>query len=149
MFGQNGKERTLSIIKPNAMKRNVSGLIISRLEKEGFKIVAQKKLLLTKKQSELFYREHLAKPFFDSLTNFMSSGPVLVQVLEKVNAVVGYRTLMGATDPAQAEPGTLRKEFGVNIECNAVHGSDNVESAFREIHFFFTTLDLILEEEKA
>jgi nucleoside-diphosphate kinase len=136
-------ERTLSIIKPDAMRRQVSGLIIDRIEREGFFIVAQKKLLLTKDQARLFYREHSAKPFFDSLSSFMSSFPIVVQVLEKEDAVVQYRSLIGVTDPAQAEEGTLRREFGKSISENAMHGSDSIESAHREISFFFSTLELI------
>ncbi|MDR0571373.1 MAG: nucleoside-diphosphate kinase [Rickettsiales bacterium] len=136
-------EKTLSIIKPDAMKKQISGLIINRIEKEGFVIVAQKKILLTKKQAELFYREHSAKPFFNDLTTHMSSFPIIAQVLEKENAVVSFRTLMGATDPDQAEEGTLRRDFGSNITLNAVHGSDSIESAFREINFFFSYLELI------
>lgn len=140
-------ERTLSMIKPNAVKRGVSGLIIHRLETEGFKIVAQKKIMLTRKLAELFYREHAQKPFFKSLVDFMTSGPIVVQVLEKENAVVDYRTLMGATDPKQAAEGTLRKEFATSITENAVHGSDNIESARRETHFFFSDLELIEDDE--
>lgn len=140
-------ERTLSMIKPNAVKRGVSGLIIHRLETEGFKIIAQKKIMLTKKLAELFYREHAQKPFFKSLVDFMTSGPIIVQVLEKENAVVDYRTLMGATDPKQAAEGTLRKEFATSITENAVHGSDNIESARRETHFFFSDLELIEDDE--
>ena len=97
---------------------------------------------MTKKQAELFYREHSAKPFFEDLTNFMSSGPVIVQVLEKENAVVEYRTLMGTTDLKQAEEGTLRKMFAESILRNSVHGSDNIESAFRETHFFFSQIEM-------
>jgi nucleoside-diphosphate kinase len=136
-------EKTLSIIKPDAMKRQVSGLIISRMEQEGFKIIAQKKIILTKEQAKLFYREHSAKDFFDGLATYMSSDPILVQVLEKDDAVVSYRTLMGTTDPSQAAEGTLRKEFGTSISHNALHGSDSIESAVREIGFFFSTLELI------
>ncbi|MDR2760836.1 MAG: nucleoside-diphosphate kinase [Rickettsiales bacterium] len=136
-------ERTLSIIKPDAMIKKVSGLIINRIEKEGFSIMAQKKLLLTKEQAKLFYREHGGKSFFEEFTTYMSSFPILVQVLEKENAVVSYRTLIGVTDPDQAAEGTLRKEFGTSISHNAIHGSDSIESAFREIRFFFSTMELI------
>ena len=135
-------ERTLSIIKPNAIARKLEGQIISKIESEGFEIVTQKKLLMTKSQVELFYREHSQKPFFESLVAFMCSGPVVAQVLEKENAVVSYRTLMGATDPKLAEKGTIRKEFGTSITENAVHGSENLESAWREIHFFFSDLEI-------
>ena len=135
-------ERTLSIIKPNAIAKKLEGQIISKIENEGFEIVTQKKLLMTKSQVELFYREHSQKPFFESLVAFMSSGPIVAQVLEKENAVVSYRTLMGATDPKLAEKGTIRKEFGTSITENAVHGSENLESAWREIHFFFSDLEI-------
>ena len=135
-------ERTLSIIKPDAVERKLEGAIVSKIEEKGFSIIAQKKIRMTKKQAELFYREHSAKPFFEDLTNFMSSGPVIVQVLEKENAVVEYRTLMGSTDPKQAEEGTLRKMFAESISRNSVHGSDNIESAFRETHFFFSQIEM-------
>ena len=135
-------ERTLSIIKPDAVEKRLEGAIISRIEERGFNIIAQKKVWLTKKQAELFYREHSAKPFFDELTDFMSSGPIIVQVLEKQNAVVDYRTLMGVTDPKLAEKDTLRKLFAESISKNAVHGSDNLESAFRETHFFFSDIEM-------
>ena len=135
-------ERTLSIIKPDAVERKLEGAIVSKIEEKGFSIIAQKKIWMTKKQADLFYREHSAKPFFEDLTNFMSSGPVIVQVLEKENAVVEYRTLMGTTDPKQAEEGTLRKMFAESISRNSVHGSDNIESAFRETHFFFSQIEM-------
>lgn len=135
-------ERTLSIIKPNAIARKLEGQIISKIENEGFEIITQKKLLMTKGQAELFYREHSEKPFFEELVEFMSSGPVVAQVLEKENAVVSYRTLMGATDPKTAEKGTIRKEFGTSIKENTVHGSENLESAWREIHFFFSDIEI-------
>lgn len=135
-------ERTLSIIKPDAVERKLEGAIVSKIEEKGFNIIAQKKVWLTKKQAELFYREHSAKPFFEELSTFMSSGPIIVQVLEKENAVVEYRTLMGATDPKQAEEGTLRKMFAESISRNSVHGSDNIESAFRETHFFFSQIEM-------
>lgn len=136
-------ERTLSIIKPNAIKRKLEGQIISKIENNGFEIVAQKKLVLSKKQAELFYREHSEKPFFEGLVDFMCSGSIVVQVLERENAVVSYRTLMGATDPKNAEKGTIRREFGESIRENAVHGSENLESACREIHFFFSDIEFI------
>ena len=135
-------ERTLSIIKPDAVEKKLEGAIVSKIEENGFNIIAQKKIWLTKKQAELFYREHSAKPFFDELTTFMSSGPIIVQVLEKENAVVDYRTLMGFTDPKLADEGTLRKLFAESISKNAVHGSDNLESAFRETHFFFSSIEM-------
>lgn len=135
-------ERTLSIIKPNAIARKLEGQIITKIENEGFEIITQKKLLMTRKQAELFYREHLQKPFFEGLVEFMSSGPVVVQVLEKEDAVVSYRTLMGTTDPKTAEKGTIRREFGSSVRENAVHGSENLESAWREIHFFFSDIEI-------
>ncbi|MDR1499314.1 MAG: nucleoside-diphosphate kinase [Rickettsiales bacterium] len=135
-------ERTLSIIKPDAIERKLEGAIISKLENSGFTIVAQKKILLSKSQAQLFYREHSAKPFFDELTTYMSSIPVVVQILEKENCVVEYRTIMGATDPKMADEGTIRREFGVNISQNSIHGSDNIESSWREIHFFFSDVEI-------
>ena len=135
-------ERTLSIIKPDAVGKRLEGAIIAKIEEKGFNIIAQKKVWLTKRQAELFYREHSAKPFFGELTDFMSSGPIIVQVLEKQNAVVEYRTLMGVTDPKLAEKDTLRKLFAESISKNAVHGSDNLESAFRETHFFFSDIEM-------
>ena len=135
-------ERTLSIIKPDAVGKRLEGAIIAKIEEKGFNIIAQKKVWLTKRQAELFYREHSAKPFFGELTDFMSSGPIIVQVLEKQNAVVDYRTLMGVTDPKLAEKDTLRKLFAESISKNAVHGSDNLESAFRETHFFFSDIEM-------
>lgn len=135
-------EKTLSIIKPDAIERNLEGAIISMIEEKGFKIVAQKKVWLTKTQAELFYREHSAKGFFNDLTDFMSRSPVVVQILEKENAVVDYRTLMGATDPKNADEGTIRKQFAKSISENSVHGSDNIESAYRETHFFFSDIEI-------
>lgn len=135
-------EKTLSIIKPDAIERNLEGSIISMIEEKGFKIIAQKKVWLTKKQAELFYREHSAKGFFNDLTDFMSRSPVVVQILEKENAVVDYRTLMGATNPANADDGTIRKQFAKSISENSVHGSDNIESAYRETHFFFSDIEI-------
>ena len=140
-------ERTLSIIKPDAVKAGNSGLIIARLEKEGFKIVAQKRIKLSRKQVQLFYREHIQKPFFKDLTDYMVSGPIIAQVLEKENAVVDYRTLIGATDSREADEGTIRREFGKDKTENAVHGSDNIESANREIHFFFSDVEITNEEK--
>ena len=140
-------ERTLSIIKPDAVQAGNSGLIIARLEKEGFKIIAQKRIKLSRKQVQLFYREHVQKPFFKDLTDYMVSGPIIAQVLEKENAVVDYRTLIGATDPREADEGTIRREFGTDRTANAVHGSDNIESANREIHFFFSDVEITNEEK--
>jgi nucleoside-diphosphate kinase len=130
-------ERTFSIIKPDATRRNVTGAINDRLEKAGLRIVGQKRLQLTQQQAEGFYAEHEGRPFFLNLIRFMTSGPVVVQVLEGDNAVARYRELMGATDPAKAAPGTIRKEFAESIEANSVHGSDSSENAKREIAFFF------------
>ena len=135
-------ERTLSMIKPDAIQRGLEGAIISKIEENGFKIIAQKKVWLTKAQAELFYREHAAKPFFEELTTFMSSSPVVAQVLEKENAVVDYRTLMGTTNPKEAAKGTLRQLFAESISKNSVHGSDNLESAYRETHFFFSDIEM-------
>lgn len=135
-------ERTLSIIKPDAIRNRTEGKIVARIEENGFKIIAQKKIILSKKQAELFYREHQGKPFFDGLIEFMTGGALVVQVLEKEDAIRSYRKLMGITDSKLAEKGTLRYEFGTNIRENAVHGSENPESAWREIGFFFSYLEL-------
>lgn len=130
-------ERTFSIIKPNAIQKNVVGGILSRFEKRGLKIAAAKMMHLTKEKAEGFYIEHKERPFFQSLIHFMTSSPVLVLVLEGENAVALNREIMGATDPAKAEAGTIRKDFGDHIEANAVHGSDSQNSAKREIAYFF------------
>lgn len=135
-------EKTLSIIKPDAVERNLEGAIVTMIEEHGFKIIAQKKIWLTKNQAQLFYREHSAKPFFDDLTSFMSRSPIIVQILEKENAVVEYRTLMGTTDPKNADKETIRQKFGKSISENSVHGSDNIESAYRETHFFFSDIEV-------
>lgn len=135
-------ERTLSIIKPDAVERGLEGSIVTMIEESGFKIIAQKKVWLTKTQAELFYREHSAKGFFNDLTDFMSRSPIVVQILEKENAVVDYRTLMGTTDPKNADKNTIRKQFGKSISENSVHGSDNIESAYRETHFFFSDVEV-------
>ncbi len=137
-------ERTLAIIKPDACSRNISGKILSWIEENGFGIIAMKKLRLTGKQAEGFYAVHKGKLFFESLTAFMSSGPCIVMVLEKENAIAAWRKLMGATDPAQAEPGTIRKEFATEIERNVVHGSDAPETAEYEIKYFFSTLEFCM-----
>jgi len=131
-------ERTLSIIKPDAVKKNVIGEIYTRFEKKGLKIVAAKMLSLTTKEAESFYGEHKARPFFNDLVKFMTSGPVVVQVLEGENAVLLNRELMGATNPAEAAPGTIRSDFAQSIDANAVHGSDSTTSAEREVSYFFT-----------
>ena len=136
-------QRTLSIIKPDAMKNGNMGDIIARLQKSGFNIVAAKMLKMTLAQAEGFYAVHKERPFFGSLTRFMCEGPVMVMVLEAEDAIVRYRAVMGATNPAQAEPGTIRKDFATNVEQNAVHGSDAPETAAVEIAYFFTPLELI------
>lgn len=136
-------ERTFSIIKPDATKRNLTGAINSKIEAAGLAIVAQKRIAMTKGQAEAFYGEHKGKGFFDSLVAFMTSGPVVVQVLEGDNAIAKYREVMGATNPANAAPGTLRKEFAESIEANSVHGSDSPASAAREISFFFSGLEIV------
>lgn len=136
-------ERTFSIIKPDATKRNLTGAINAKIEGAGLRIVAQKRIVLTKAQAEGFYGEHKGKGFFDSLVSFMTSGPVVVQVLEGENAIAKYREVMGATNPANAAPGTLRKEFAESIEANSVHGSDSPASAAREVAYFFSTLELV------
>ncbi|GKX55148.1 nucleoside diphosphate kinase [Leminorella grimontii] len=135
-------ERTLSIIKPNAVAKNVIGAIYSRFENAGFTIVAAKMLHLTKEQAAGFYAEHEGKPFFDGLLAFMTSGPVMVQVLESENAVQRHRDLMGATNPANALAGTLRADYADGLTANAVHGSDSVASAQREIAYFFSDSEI-------
>lgn len=138
------QERTLSIIKPDAVERNLIGRILARLEQHGFKIVAAKMVHLTRAQAEGFYAEHEGKSFFADLVEYMISAPVLVSVLEKENAVKNYRTLMGATDPAMAEEGTLRREFAQSKSRNSVHGSDSLPSAEREIAYFFVESEICL-----
>ena len=135
-------ERTFSIIKPDAVAKNVIGEIVSRFEKAGLNIIASKMLRLTREQAEGFYAVHKERPFYNDLVNYMMSGPVVVQVLEGENAILKNRTLMGATNPAEADAGTIRADFATNIEQNAVHGSDAAETAKQEIAFFFTDQDL-------
>ena len=130
-------ERTLSIVKPDAVARNLIGEIYSRFEKSGLKIVAAKMLSLSEDQAKGFYAEHDGKPFFNDLVSYMRSGPVVVQVLEGADAIATNRRLMGATNPTDAEPGTIRADFAESIDANSVHGSDATESAAREIGFFF------------
>ncbi len=130
-------ERTFSIIKPNAVQKNAMGEIMTRFEKRGLRIAASKFTRLTKEKAEGFYIEHKERPFFNSLVQFMTSGPVMLMVLEGENAVLLNREIMGATDPAKAAPGTIRKDFADSIEANAVHGSDSPASAEREIAYFF------------
>jgi len=136
-------ERTLSIIKPDAVKANVIGKINQKFEDQNLKIVAQKMILLTKKQAEAFYEIHKERPFYNSLVEFMTSGAVVVQVLEGDNAVLKNREIMGATDYKQALAGTIRKEFATSIEANAVHGSDSLENAVNEINFFFAETEIV------
>ena len=137
-------ERTLSIIKPDATKRNLTGLINARFENAGLRIIAQKRLQLTKSMAEKFYEIHKNRPFYNDLVDFMISGPVVVQVLEGDNAVKLNRTVMGATNPEDAEEGTIRKEFAESIEANSVHGSDSLENAQKEISFFFANIELVV-----
>ncbi len=135
-------ERTLSIIKPDATTRNITGKINTMIEDAGLKIVAQKMIRLSQAQAEGFYAEHQGKSFFDNLVQFMSSAPIIVQVLEGDNAIARYRKVMGATNPAVAEEGTIRKTFALSIDKNSVHGSDSPESAAREIAYFFSSIDI-------
>ena len=135
-------ERTLSIIKPDAVRRNLTGAINDRFEKRGLRVVAQKRLRMTQAQAEGFYRVHAARPFYRSLVEFMSSGPVVVQVLEGEDAIAKNREIMGATNPADAAPGTIRKDFAQSIEQNAVHGSDSRDTAAEEIPFFFAKIEI-------
>jgi len=134
-------ERTLAIVKPDAVENRAVGRIVSRIEHEGFRIVAMRMLRLTRRDAEGFYEVHRARPFFDSLTAYMSSGPVVTLVLERENAVAHWRATMGATDPAKAERGTIRAEMGESIERNAVHGSDGPETAAAETAYFFSGLE--------
>ena len=135
-------ERTLSIIKPDATRRNLTGAINDRFERSGLRIVAQKRLRLSREMAERFYAVHAARPFYRSLVDFMSSGPVVAQVLEGEDAVAKNREVMGATNPAQAAPGTIRKDFAESIEANSVHGSDLPENAAQEIAFFFGEVEI-------
>ena len=137
------KERTLSIIKPDATRRNLTGKINAKFEDAGLRIVAQRRVWLSADQAGKFYEVHKARPFYNDLVKFMTSGPVVVQVLEGENAVAKNREVMGATNPANAAPGTIRKEFAESIEANSVHGSDAPETAANEIKFFFRDLDIV------
>ena len=137
-------QNTLSIIKPDAMKLKCSGKIIDFIEEKGFLIIAQKKIVLTKSQAEAFYSVHKERPFFHELVEFMISGPILVQIIEAKDAVSFYREIMGSTNPDEAEEGTIRKLYGTNIQCNAVHGSDSIENANLETSFFFSKLEIII-----
>jgi nucleoside-diphosphate kinase len=136
-------ERTLAIIKPDAVERRLTGPIIHRIESSGFQIRAVRQVRLTKREAEGFYAVHRERPFFGSLTDFMSSGPAILLVLEAPGAIKKWRALMGATDPAKAEAGTLRKEFAESIERNATHGSDAPETAAYEIGYFFAGIELV------
>ncbi|MGY6532001.1 nucleoside-diphosphate kinase [Glycocaulis sp.] len=136
-------QRTFSIIKPDATKRNLTGKINAMIEDAGLRIIAQKRIHMTKAQAETFYGVHRERPFFNDLVSFMTSGPVVVQVLEGEDAIAKYRTVMGATNPANAEEGTIRKVFAESIEANSVHGSDAPETAAVEIAYFFAGLELV------
>jgi len=138
-----GKQRTLSIVKPDGVKKGVVGEVIRRFEKEGIRVVAMKMLHLTKKRAEGFYAVHRERPFFASLTDFMSSGPIVVMVLEGDDVIARNRTIMGATDPKKADKGTIRADFAGSIEQNIVHGSDAPETATAEIRYFFSEMDII------
>ena len=136
-------ENTLSIIKPDATKRNLTGLINAKFEKAGLEIIAQKRLKLSRSMAEKFYQIHKDRPFFNDLVDFMISGPVVAQVLRGDNAVSLNRAIMGATNPEEAENGTIRKEFAESIEANSVHGSDSIDNARSEISFFFAEIELV------
>ena len=135
-------ERTFAIVKPDAVKNGVTGKILARIEQEGFRIVAMRMKHLSKSEAEGFYAVHSEKPFFGGLTDFMSSGPCVLLCLEAPDAIKKWRTLMGATNPANAEPGTMRKEFGASIDNNATHGSDAPETAAFELGYFFRGMEL-------
>lgn len=137
------KTRTLSIIKPDATRRNLTGEVNARIEKAGLSIIAQRRMHLSQEMAERFYDVHKERSFFPDLCAFMSSGPVVVQVLSGDDAVLRYRTVMGATNPANADAGTIRKDFAESIEANSVHGSDSDENAATEIAFFFSELDIV------
>src|SRR5260221_12961492 len=136
-------ERTLSIIRPDATRRNLTGKIVARLEDAGLRVIAQRRLRLTREQAEGFYKVHAERPFFDDLCRFMTSGPVVVQVLEGENAVARNREVMGATNPADAAEGTIRKAYAESVEANSVHGSDSDENAAIEIAFFFRPEEIV------
>src|SRR5580698_9295902 len=136
-------ERTLSIIKPDATRRNLTGKIIAKFEDAGLRVIASRRMKLSTADAEAFYAVHRERPFFRSLVDFMTSGPVVVQVLEGEGAIAKNREVMGATNPANAAPGTIRKDFAESIEANSCHGSDAPETAANEIHFFFSDLDIV------
>jgi nucleoside-diphosphate kinase len=135
-------QRTFSIVKPDAVRKNATGAILRMIEEKGFRILGLKMLEITKRQAEGFYAVHAGKPFFDSLTTFMSSGPMIVLALEKENAIADLRELMGATNPANAKEGTIRKKWASNIENNAIHGSDAEDTARFELSYFFAAYEL-------
>jgi nucleoside-diphosphate kinase len=136
-------ERTFSIIKPDATRRNLTGAVNQRIEGAGLRIIAQRRIRMSREQAEGFYGVHRERPFFGTLVQFMTSGPVVVQVLEGENAVAKYREVMGATDPAKAAAGTIRKDFAESIEANSVHGSDSADNAKTEIAFFFKPEEIV------
>ncbi len=136
-------ERTLSIIKPDATRRNITGAIVTRLEGAGLRVVAQRRVQLSREQAEKFYFVHRERAFFEDLCTFMTSGPVVVQVLEGESAIAKNRSVMGATNPANADAGTIRNEFGESVEANSVHGSDSAANAKEEISFFFSSTDIV------
>ena len=136
-------QRTFSIVKPDAVRNGFTGAILAEIDRAGFQIVAIKKASISKKQAEGFYAVHKEKPFFDSLTDFMSSGPLFLMVLEKENAIADLRKLMGATNPANADPGTIRKKFAASLQENAIHGSDAEDTAAFEIGYWFAGYELI------
>jgi nucleoside-diphosphate kinase len=135
-------EQTFAILKPDAVRRGLTGDILKRIESSGLKIVAMRKLQLSRADAERFYEVHKARPFFSGLCDYMTSGPVVVMVLEAEGAILKWRNLMGPTDPKKADPGTIRKDFGVDVEQNSTHGSDAPETAAQEISFFFPRRDL-------
>ena len=137
-------ENTLSIIKPDATRRNLTGLINAKFEKAGLKIIAQKRLHMSKQMAENFYEVHKTRPFYNDLVDFMISGPVIIQVLRGENAVTLNRTIMGATNPSEADEGTIRKDFAESIEANSVHGSDSLDNANNEISYFFAEIELFI-----
>ena len=136
-------EQTLSIIKPDATRRNLTGAVNARLEAAGLRIVAQKRIRLSREQAEAFYDVHKERPFYESLCDFMTSGPVVVQVLEAESAVALNREVMGATNPAEADPDTIRADFAESLEANSVHGSDSPDNAAREVAFFFSDGEIV------
>jgi len=136
-------ERTLSIIKPDATRRNLTGAIVARVEEAGLSVIAQRRMRLTPEQAQQFYAVHKERAFFDDLCDFMTSGPVVVQVLEGEDAIAKNREVMGATNPANADEGTIRRDFGESVEANSVHGSDAPETAAEEIAFFFSGIDIV------